>query len=229
MSPFDYADIVTTTTHKTLRGPRAGLIFFRKTNAAGQDTGLEARINNAVFPSCQGGPHNNTIAAVAVALLQANTPEFRIYARMVRENCQALGNELVSLGHDLVSGGTDNHLLLWDLRKHGVSGSKMERLCEMVDISINKNSIKGDVSAVTPGGVRIGTAALTTRGFTTTDMKAVSVLLHETLLLAVELQAASGAKLLKDFVEAAQKSEKVVELKQKVQVLARQFPMPGHQ
>jgi glycine hydroxymethyltransferase len=190
---------------------------------------METRINNAVFPSCQGGPHNNTIAGVAVALKQANTPEFIQYSRSVRENCKTLANYLVSHNFDLVSGGTDNHLLLWDLKKQGVSGAKMEKLCEMAHITINKNSVKGDLSAVTPGGIRIGTAALTTRGFSPEDMLKVGELLVEALNLTVEIQNSCGSKLLKDFLIAAQKCEKVNDLKSKVQTLAKQFPMPGHQ
>ena len=220
--------MVTTTTHKTLRGPRAGLIFFRKLTGDGQDTGLEARINNAVFPSCQGGPHNNTIAAIAVALKQASTEEFKQYAKTVRENCSALADRLIAMGHKLVTNGTDNHLLLWDLRQHSITGSKMEKICEMVDISINKNSIKDDLSAVTPGGVRIGTAALTTRGFKPEDMTKVAELLHESLHLAIDIQKQSPSKLLKDFVETAQKSEKVLWLREQVRTLAKQFPMPGY-
>lgn len=204
------------------------MIFFKKVDAVGNDTGLEARINAAVFPSCQGGPHNNTIAAIAVALKQANTQEFRDYARLVRVNCRTLAEHLMSLGHDIVSGGTDNHLLLWDLKKHGVSGSKMEKICEMADITINKNSIKGDLSAVTPGGVRLGTAALTSRGFGPEDMHTIADLLHEVLMLCVEIQSQCTSKLLKDFIEVAQKSEKVSLLKEKVRAIARQFPMPGH-
>ena len=204
------------------------MIFFKKVDAAGQDNGMEQRINNAVFPSCQGGPHNNTIAGIAVALKQANTPEFVQYSRMVRENCKILADYLVSKNFDLVSGGTDNHLLLWDLRKQGVTGAKMEKLCELAHITINKNSVKGDLSAVTPGGVRIGTAALTTRGFTPEDMLKVGELLVEAVELAVEVQNSCGSKLLKDFLVAAQHSEKVQNLKSKVQELARKFPMPGH-
>jgi glycine hydroxymethyltransferase len=220
--------VVTTTTHKTLRGPRAGLIFFRKIDRNGQDTGLESRINSAVFPSCQGGPHDNTIAAIAVALKQAATPEFRRYAALTRENCKALAESLMSMGHDLVTNGTDNHLFLWDLRKHSISGSKMEKMCEIVDISINKNSIKGDLSAVTPGGVRLGTAALTTRGLGPEDMSVVAGYLDEALTLALQIQKQSGSKLLKDFVEAASKSEKAAELKLRVHSFAKKFPMPGH-
>lgn len=189
---------------------------------------MEQRINNAVFPSCQGGPHNNTIAGIAVALKQANTPEFVQYSRNVRENCKILANYLVSKNYDLVSGGTDNHLLLWDLRKQGVTGAKMEKLCEMAHITINKNSVKGDLSAVTPGGIRIGTAALTTRGFLPEDMLIVGEILVEALDLAIEIQKSCGSKLLKDFLSAAQQCEKVQNLKEKVQQLARRFPMPGH-
>jgi glycine hydroxymethyltransferase len=189
---------------------------------------MEQRINNAVFPSCQGGPHNNTIAGIAVALKQANTQEFVEYSRMVRKNCKALAEYLVAHNYDLVSGGTDNHLLLWDLKKQGVSGAKMEKLCELAHITINKNSVKGDISAVTPGGVRIGTAALTTRGFTPEDMLEVGHLIVEALHLTIEIQSDCGSKLLKDFLIAAQKSEKVQILKSKVQNLARKFPMPGH-
>jgi glycine hydroxymethyltransferase len=114
-NPFEFCDVVTTTTHKTLRGPRAGLIFYRKSKN-GVATDLEARINQAVFPSCQGGPHNNTIAAVAVALKQVCTPEFKAYAKQVRANAAALATALKGYGYKLVTDGTDNHLVLWDLR-----------------------------------------------------------------------------------------------------------------
>lgn len=125
-NPFELCDVVTTTTHKTLRGPRAGLIFFRKKND------LENRVNNAVFPSCQGGPHNNTIAAVAVALKHAATPEFKQYAKQVRANAKALGEALIKYEYKLVTGGTDNHLILWDLRPLKLTGSKVEKICDMV-------------------------------------------------------------------------------------------------
>lgn len=125
--PFDYCDLVTTTTHKTLRGPRAGLIFYRKQ--------YEEKINFAVFPGCQGGPHNNTIAAVAVALKQAASPEFKEYCKDVRENSAALAKELAKLGYKICTDGTDNHLVLWDLRPQGFSGAKMEKICEMAQYS----------------------------------------------------------------------------------------------
>ncbi|KAJ1830771.1 glycine hydroxymethyltransferase shm1, partial [Coemansia sp. RSA 2703] len=226
VSPFKYCDIVTTTTHKTLRGPRAGLIFYRRQAGEGKDS-LESRVNQAVFPSCQGGPHNNTIAGIAVALKQAASPEFVQYAKQVRANTQALARTLSAHGYRLASGGSDNHLVLWDLKPQGLTGSKIEKLCELVNITLNKNSVCGDKSAVTPGGVRIGTAALTSRGFNEQDFERVGELLHRTVEIALEAQAAAGSKLLKDFMSVAAKSPKVAELQKEVESFATSFPMPG--
>jgi glycine hydroxymethyltransferase len=121
--------------HKSLRGPRAALIFFRKDSKRAPD--LERRVNEAVFPACQGGPHNNTIAAVATALLQAASPSFKTYAKQVIANARALAAELVSYGYALQTKGSDNHLVLWDLRPNGLTGSKVEKICDMVGITIN--------------------------------------------------------------------------------------------
>jgi glycine/serine hydroxymethyltransferase len=128
--PFEYADIVTTTTHKSLRGPRAGMIFFRKAH--------EAAVNAAVFPALQGGPHNHQIGALAVALREADTPAFRSYAASVRANARALAAALVARGYTIVTGGTDNHLVLWDLRPLRLTGSKMERLCEVPGLIVEQ-------------------------------------------------------------------------------------------
>lgn len=133
--PFKYCDVVTTTTHKTLRGPRAGLVFFRKDLQNAPD--LEKRVNDAVFPACQGGPHNNTIAAVTTALLQVAQPEFRAYAKQVIANARALAETLVGHGYRLQTGGTDSHLVLWDLRPIGLTGSKVEKVCDLMGITIN--------------------------------------------------------------------------------------------
>lgn len=155
-SPFPYSDIVTTTTHKSLRGPRGAMIFYRKgvrsTNKKGEETmyELEDPINASVFPGHQGGPHNHTIAALAVALKQAKTPEFREYQENVLKNAKALANKLgkEGLGYDIVSGGTDNHLILVDLKPKGIDGAKVERVLELVNVAANKNTVPGDVSAV---------------------------------------------------------------------------------
>ncbi|KAI8983686.1 serine hydroxymethyltransferase [Pilobolus umbonatus] len=223
LSPFDYCDIVTTTTHKTLRGPRAGLIFFRR------DKGdkLETRVNQAVFPSCQGGPHNNTIAAVAVALKQAASPEFKLYAKQVRANALKLAEALTGYGYRLSTGTTVNHLILWDLKPQKLTGSKVERICDMVHITINKNSIAGDKSAVTPGGVRLGTSALTSRSFKEADFVKVAEFLHRIVQIALKVQEKSGSKLMKDFVAALEGNQEIAQLKKEVIEFARSFPMPG--
>lgn len=134
-NPFEYCDVVTTTTHKTLRGPRAGLVFFRKDGEHRAD--LEKRVNDAVFPACQGGPHNNTIAGIAAALKQASDPTWKAYAKQVIANAQALADELVKNGYKLQTNGTDNHLVLWDLRPLGLTGSKVEKVGDLLGITIN--------------------------------------------------------------------------------------------
>jgi len=163
--PFQYADLVTTTTHKSLGGPRAGLIFFRKGKFTkhGKEYDLTQSVNFSVFPSLQGGPHENQIAAIAVALKDANTPEFKTYAKQVIANAKALAQALIDKGHDLQTGGTDNHLMLWSLRKYDLTGSKVEKTCEKAGITVNKNMVVGDTSALAPSGIRLGTPALTSR------------------------------------------------------------------
>ncbi|KKT95953.1 MAG: Serine hydroxymethyltransferase [Parcubacteria group bacterium GW2011_GWA2_45_15] len=161
-SPFLYADVVTTTTHKTLRGPRSALIFSR---IDGRE--LHKKIDKAVFPGLQGGPHLNQIAAVAVALAEASQPAFRIYARQVIKNAKTLADELKKLGWRIVSGGTDTHLLLVDtwMGGKGISGKEASDKLEKAGIIVNKNTIPGETrSPMDPSGIRIGTAAETTRG-----------------------------------------------------------------
>jgi glycine hydroxymethyltransferase len=218
-NPFEHCDLVTTTTHKTLRGPRAGLIFCKKE--------LEDKVNFAVFPSNQGGPHNNTIAAIAVALKEASTHEFKEYIKDVKKNSKALAKTLQQYGYKIVTDGTDNHLILWDLRPLGLTGSKFEKLCDALYITLNKNSVRGDTSAMNPGGVRIGTSALTSRDFKEKDFIIVAELLHEACLLALDIQKTSG-KLLKDFVKAIETSEKVKVLRNIIKSFATQFPIPGN-
>ncbi|KDQ60134.1 hypothetical protein JAAARDRAFT_45971 [Jaapia argillacea MUCL 33604] len=229
-NPFDYCDVVTTTTHKTLRGPRAGLIFFRKDSPHASD--LEKRVNEAVFPACQGGPHNNTIAAVATALHQAAQPEWKAYAKQVIANARTLASELVSHGYKLQTGGTDNHLILWDLRPLKLTGSKVEKICDIMGITINKNAVSGDASATAPGGIRLGTSALTSRNMLEDDMKVVADFLHRAVQLSLDIQKETGSKLLKDFERVATKGDsegrkKVIALKKEVETFARKWPLPG--
>ena len=167
MSPVPYADIVTTTTHKTLRGPRGGMILAREEFAK--------KINSAVFPGMQGGPLMHVIAAKAICLKEAMAPEFKTYAQNVRKNAAALAEALVANGFDLVSGGTDNHLMLVDLRSRGITGKELQDKLDEVHITINKNAIPNDPQKPSlTSGVRIGTPAATTRGFTPEDMPIIA-------------------------------------------------------
>ncbi|MDO8557167.1 MAG: serine hydroxymethyltransferase [Candidatus Jorgensenbacteria bacterium] len=173
-SPFPYADIITTTTHKTLRGPRAAMIFSKQKYAKA--------IDKAVFPGLQGGPHMNAIAAVAVALDEASKPEFKKYAKQIVKNAQALAAELKKLGWRIVSGGTDSHLFLVDTMAQDISGKTAGDALERVGIIVNKNTIPYDArSPVDPSGIRIGTPAMTTRGMKEKEMKQIAILINATL------------------------------------------------
>ncbi len=163
-SPVPYADVVTTTTHKTLRGPRGGLILCREEYAKA--------IDKAIFPGTQGGPLMHIIAAKAVALGEAMTDEFKAYGRRVVENAAVLASELTARGFSLVSGGTDNHLMLLDLRESELTGKELEARLDEVHITANKNTVPGEPrSPFVTSGVRIGTPAVTTRGFGAEEMK----------------------------------------------------------
>ena len=147
------------------------------------------QINSAVFPMLQGGPHNHQIGALAVALKEASTPEFAQYAKNVVDNANALGEGLIKRGYNLVTGGTDNHIVLWDVKSTtGLTGSKVERILELASITANKNSIPGDTSAINPGGVRLGSPALTSRGLDTDDFDVVAEFLHRACELAIKVQ-----------------------------------------
>lgn len=217
-SPFPHAHVVTTTTHKSLRGPRAGVIFFRRE--------FEERINFAVFPSIQGGPHNNTIAAIAAQFKEVATPHFKAYAHQIKHNAAALGRALIAKGYKLATDGTDNHLLLWDLRPLSITGSKMEALCDACHITLNKNAVHGDVSALVPGGVRLGTPALTSRGMVEADFEVVADFLHQAVQLTAKIQKSSG-KELAVFKAQLEKDEGVKELANRVHQYSQQFFMPG--
>ena len=166
-SPVPYADIVTTTTHKTLRGPRGGLILGREEFAK--------KLNSAVFPGTQGGPLEHVIAAKAICLQEAMQPEFKTYAHNVVSNAKVMAEALLAEGFDLVTGGTDNHLMLADLRPMHITGKDLQERCDVNHITLNKNAIPGDPEkpSVT-SGVRIGTAAVTTRGLGAEEMKKIA-------------------------------------------------------
>ena len=174
-SPFASADVVTTTTHKTLRGPRAALIFSKKK--------FSEAIDKSVFPGLQGGPHGNQIAAMAVALKEASEPEFKTYARQVVKNAKALAETLKKLNWKIISGGTDSHLFLVDTWARNLSGQEACELLEEVGIITNKNTIPYDTrTPFSPSGIRLGTPALTTRGLKEKEMKTIARIVSEALL-----------------------------------------------
>jgi glycine hydroxymethyltransferase len=235
--PFEFCDIVTTTTHKTLRGPRSGIIFYRKgvrkVTPKGENImyDLERRINEAVFPGLQGGPHDNVIAAVGVALKEANTPQFKVYQQQVVANCKALCASLQKRGYTIVSGGSDIHLLLLDLRPSKTEGAYVERVLEDAGMAVNKNTCPGDKSALRPSGLRLGTPALTSRNLKEKDMDTVAEFIHRGIALTLEAQVGSGPTV-KDFktkLEAdTDVQKKIGALRADVEAFASSFPMPGH-
>merc|ERR1712216_918337 len=190
----------------------------------------EDAINFSVFPSLQGGPHNHQIAGLCTQLKEVATPEFKVYCKQVKANASALASFLVSKGYKLATEGTENHLMLWDLRPKGLTGSKMEKVFEKMHITLNKNAVHGDVSAMAPGGVRIGAPAMTTRGLKEADFEKVGDFLHRGLQFALATQEKSGKKLV-DFLKALEdkeNSDKLNALRLEVEAFAATFPMPGH-
>ncbi|KAE8334662.1 hypothetical protein BDV24DRAFT_156687 [Aspergillus arachidicola] len=250
-SPFTHSDVVTTTTHKSLRGPRGAMIFYRKgvrrTDKKGNPEmyDLENPINASVFPGHQGGPHNHTITALAVALKQAQSTEFKTYQETVLANAKALADRLGSplsnggLGYNIVSGGTDNHLVLVDLKNRGVDGARVERVLELCGVASNKNTVPGDRSALKPGGLRLGTPAMTTRGFQPEDFRRVADIVDRAVIItqkldkaAKESAAAKGVKnpnTVKAFLEYVGEGEEISEivlLRQEVEDWVGTFSLP---
>ncbi|KAA0169821.1 hypothetical protein FNF27_06845 [Cafeteria roenbergensis] len=237
-SPFEQCDVVTTTTHKSLRGPRGAMIFYRKgvrsVSKKGKETmyDLEGPINFSVFPGLQGGPHNHTISALATALKQVKDPSFVDYQRKVMENSAALAKSLTDASFDLVSGGTDNHLVLVDLRAKGIDGARAERVLELAGIITNKNTVPGDVSALVPGGIRMGTPALTSRGLVEADFDAVTGFFSRAIEITQSVNEklkADGKKKVADFNAEllANPPAELEALAKDVKDFARTFPSIG--
>jgi len=251
-SPFEYADVVTTTTHKSLRGPRGAMIFFRRgvrrinpKTKEEEKWDLEEKINSSVFPGHQGGPHNHTITALAVALKQAQSPEFRAYQEAVLANAKAFAKRLGDskdkggLGYTIVSGGTDNHLVLVDLKPQGVDGARVERVLELVGVASNKNTVPGDKSALKPGGLRMGTPAMTTRGFQPDDFVRVADVVNRAVTItqrlsktAVEEAEKKGRKnpgsvnAFLEYLGEGEEQREIVQLRSEVESWVGTFSVP---
>jgi len=220
-------------THKSLRGPRGAMIFYRKGQKGTAKDGtpimydLERRVNEAVFPGLQGGPHNQTITALARWRLRWRRRRSSSNTRRVLKNAQAMAASLTSQGFNLVSGGTDNHLLLLDLRSKGVNGNKGETVCELASIVLNKNTVPGDKSAMTPSGLRVGAPAMTSRGLVEEDFKKIGDFIARAVDVTAQVQKESGPKM-KDFKAAlATPPGSLLELKAEVEDFASRFETVG--
>jgi glycine hydroxymethyltransferase len=236
-SPFPYCDLVTTTTHKSLRGPRGAMIFFRKgvrktDPKSGKETlyDLEGPINFSVFPGHQGGPHNHTITALAVALKQAQTEDFKLYQQQVIKNAKTLEVSFGELGYRLVTGGTDNHMVLLDLKPLGLDGARVEAVLEQMNIACNKNTTPGDKSALTPMGIRIGAPAMTSRGLGEEDFKKIANYIDIAIKLCKKIQSElpTEANKLKDFKSkvASGQVQELADHKKEIAAWASSFPLP---
>lgn len=214
-SPFPHADFVTMTTRKTLRGPIGALIFCKKEFAD--------NIDKSVFPGLQGGPMVNSIAGIAVALEEAMRPEFKEYTKQIVKNAQTLSEKLVSLGFNVITGGTDKHLILIDIRGKQTDGHTAAHILEATDIIVNKNTIPFDMQSTPwkPAGIRMGTPAVTTRGMKENEMNEIALLIDESLK-SIEIPQSLKTK---EIIELANNSPKIKEIKEKVHTLTKRFPI----
>jgi len=212
-SPASFVDVITTTTHKTLRGPRGAIIMVTEKGFK-KDPQLGQKIDRWVFPGLQGGPHVNNIAGIAVALEEARTKKFEQYAKQIVVNAKVLAEELVKYGFDLVSGGTDNHLVLLDLRNRGIEGKEAAVALEEAGIVVNANSVPNDPAPpFRPSGIRLGTPAVTTRGMKEKEMKLIASWINESLKLKVACPP------------IWRESEKLKRIRNEIKTFLRDFPI----
>lgn len=228
-SPFPFAHIVTTTTHKTLRGPRGAMILTTDKGIK-KDNDLAQKIDKAVFPGMQGGPHNNTTAAIAIALDEASTTNFKNYGKQVVKNARALADELQKLGLTLVSGGTECHLMVIDLREKKLSGNVVADALEIAGIIVNKNSVPNDIMPpFYPSGIRLGTPAVTTRGMGEKEMKQIAFLIKETITYVSSYKLPDNPQAKKRFMQAYRKTiskdKFLLKIGEEVRVICSKFPL----
>lgn len=229
-SPVPYADVIMTTTHKTLRGPRGAMLLVTDQGLK-KDQQMADKIDKAVFPGLQGGPHDNVTAAIAVALKEASAPGFKAYAKQVVVNARALAKTLMDEGLTLTTGGTDNHLMVLDLRPQGVIGNIVAEALEVANIVVNKNSVPHDPNPpFYPSGIRLGTPAITTRGMKEKEMRQIGKWIAEVIAEVShyrlpEKKEERGAFLKKSRIELA-KNKMLLKIASNVKALCSKFPVP---
>ncbi|HVF69787.1 MAG TPA: serine hydroxymethyltransferase [Xanthomonadales bacterium] len=229
-SPVKYAHVITTTTHKTLRGPRGAMIMVTDKGLK-SDPDLPKKIETAIIPGLQGGPHDNQTAAIAVALLEASKPSFKKYGAQIVNNSKALAANLTKLGYDLVSGGTDNHLILIDLRNKKVNGATAALALEVAGVVLNKNGVPFDTNPpFYPSGIRLGTPALTTRGMREKDMKKVAIFMDRAIqeISGWDFPADKDKRrvIWKGYKEKIYKNKKLLQIAKEVKLFCNKFPVP---
>src|ERR1035437_530621 len=229
-SPVNYAHIITTTTHKTLRGPRGALIMVTDKGLK-KDPDLGKQIDTAIIPGIQGGPHDNQTAAIAVALKGASTSAFKKYGAQIVKNSQKLASELIKYGFDLVSGGSDNHLLLIDLRNKNVNGVVASLALEVANIVMNKNGVPNDTNPpFYPSGIRLGTPAITTRGMKEKEMVKIAKWMNEAVEAVASYQLPQDKEARREFMKKFRaevvKNKKLLKIAQEVKTLTAKFPTP---
>lgn len=229
-SPVEYAHIVTTTTHKTLRGPRGALIMVTDKGLQ-KDADLPKKIDTAIIPGLQGGPHDNQTAAIAVALLEASKPSFKSYARQIVLNSHALSKELLHYGFDLVGGVSENHLILIDLRNKKVNGAIAALALEVAGIVVNKNGVPFDTNPpFYPSGIRLGTPAITTRGLKEKDMikvaKWINLVIEEVKSFQLPQEKEERKEYFKKFKKEIYKNKNLLSIAREVKLLTAKFPLP---
>lgn len=230
MSPVNYAHIITTTTHKTLRGPRGAMIMVTDKGLKA-DPDLPKKLETAIIPGLQGGPHDNQTAAIAVALLEASKPAFKKYGAQIVKNAKALAAELNSLGYDLVSEGTDNHLILIDLRNKKVNGATAALALEVAGVVLNKNGVPFDTNPpFYPSGIRLGTPALTTRGMREKDMKKVAIFMDRAISEVIGWEFPEDKdkrrEVWKGYKTNIYKNKKLLTIASEVKKFCSKFPVP---
>lgn len=228
-SPVPYAHIVTTTTHKTLRGPRGAMIMVTEKGFK-KDPDLGDKIDKAVFPGLQGGPHDNQTAAIAVALLEASKPSFKLYAKQIIDNSKVLADELNKFGFKLIGGTSENHLILIDLSNKNVNGALFAHALEAAGIVVNKNAVPNDtMPPFYPSGIRLGTPAITTRGMKQKEMKQIAKWMNE-VVNEVEGKLPKDkeerTKYWKEFKEKTRKSSTLLRIQKEVKELVKAYPLP---
>jgi glycine hydroxymethyltransferase len=227
-SPVEHAHIITTTTHKTLRGPRGALIMATEKGLK-KDPDLGKKIDSAIIPGLQGGPHDNQTAAIAVALHEASRPEFKKYAAQIVANSKALAKELTALGFDLISGGSENHLILVDLRNKNVNGAIAALALETAGIVLNKNGVPFDTNPpFYPSGIRLGTPAITTRGMKEGDMKKIAVWINQAVSeVSAEVlpeEKTERSAFIKDFKVRVAENKELLRIAGEVNDFTKDFP-----